>query len=314
MHATVEATTGDDRSPVTVIGLGAMGTALARALLVGGHPTTVWNRSASKADDLVAKGATRAATLAAAVSANPLVVVCVRDHDVVDEILRPFGDALSGRVLVNLTAGTPQQVRAAAGWTAEHGADHLAGAIMVGAPMIGGPDALVLYSGPREAFETCRETLGSLGTSKYLGADPALAPLYDQAVLAGTYGMVAGFIHAIALIRTENANVEDFASLLIPRLSSMTPYLRRLAERVDTGDHGTGVDWDLGMQAADVTNLVRVSEAEGIRADLLTSLQALLDQAVAEDHDSDDLSRLVELLVNRDQPGARGSQALGQPK
>ena len=39
-----------DRTPVTVIGLGLMGQALAGAFLRAGHPTTVWNRSAAKAD------------------------------------------------------------------------------------------------------------------------------------------------------------------------------------------------------------------------------------------------------------------------
>jgi 3-hydroxyisobutyrate dehydrogenase-like beta-hydroxyacid dehydrogenase len=297
MDETTEAARGDDRSPVTIIGLGVMGTALAGAFLNEGHRTTVWNRSASKADDLVANGAARAATVAEAVLASPLVVVCLRNYDVVQEILHPVGDALSGRVLVNLTAGTPQQARATARWTAERGADYIAGAIMVGAPMIGQPDALVLYSGPREAFETHRRALGSLGVSRYLGAEPALAPLHDQAVLGGTYAMLAGFVHAIALIRTEDVDAAEFTSaLLIPRLEAMAVYMHRLAERVDTGDHGTGVDWNLGMQAKDVSNLVQVSRAEGVRADLLASLQALMDQAIAEGHGADDLSRVVETL------------------
>ncbi len=36
---------------VTLIGLGAMGSALAKALVNGGHTTTVWNRTQSKVDD-----------------------------------------------------------------------------------------------------------------------------------------------------------------------------------------------------------------------------------------------------------------------
>jgi 3-hydroxyisobutyrate dehydrogenase-like beta-hydroxyacid dehydrogenase len=297
MDETTEDARRDDRSPVTIVGLGAMGTALAGAFLNDGHRTTVWNRSPSKADDLVAKGAARAATVAEAVLASPLVVICVRNYDVVHEILHPVGAALAGRVLVNLTAGTPQQARATARWTAERGADYIAGAIMVGAPMIGRPDALLLYSGPQEAFETYRRALGSLGASRYLGAEPALAPLHDQAVLGGTYGMLAGFVHAVALIRTADVDVAEFTSaLLMPRLEAMAVYMHRLAERVDTGDHGTGVDWNLGMQAADVSNLVQISKAEGVRADLLASLQALMDQAIAEGHGADDLSRLVETL------------------
>ena len=35
----------EHKTPVTVIGLGAMGSALASALVRAGHPTTVWNRT-----------------------------------------------------------------------------------------------------------------------------------------------------------------------------------------------------------------------------------------------------------------------------
>src|ERR1044072_8092422 len=58
--------THDHPAPVTVLGLGPMGQALAGAFLAQGHPTTVWNRTAARAGGLVARGATRADTGAAA--------------------------------------------------------------------------------------------------------------------------------------------------------------------------------------------------------------------------------------------------------
>lgn len=94
------------RAPVTVVG---MGSALAGAFLKGGHPTTVWNRSGEKADPLVDKGAIRAATPAEAVSASTVVIVCVSDYAAVREIVEPFlGEVLTGKVLVNLSSGTPE--------------------------------------------------------------------------------------------------------------------------------------------------------------------------------------------------------------
>ncbi|MGI5208325.1 NAD(P)-binding domain-containing protein [Spirillospora sp. CA-108201] len=47
------------RVGVAVLGLGEMGGALAGAVLDGGHPTTVWNRTAGKGEALVAKGRAR---------------------------------------------------------------------------------------------------------------------------------------------------------------------------------------------------------------------------------------------------------------
>jgi 3-hydroxyisobutyrate dehydrogenase-like beta-hydroxyacid dehydrogenase len=120
---------GENRSPVSVIGLGMMGSTLAGAFLNGGHPTTVWNRAAEKADPLLRKGATRAAAVVEAVSGSPVVVVCVSDYETVHEVLEPVGDDLSGRVIVNLTSGTPEQARETAVWATRRGADYLDGAI-----------------------------------------------------------------------------------------------------------------------------------------------------------------------------------------
>ena len=50
-------------SDVSVVGLGAMGSALARALMRAGHRVTVWNRTASKAEALVREGAAPSAHL-----------------------------------------------------------------------------------------------------------------------------------------------------------------------------------------------------------------------------------------------------------
>ena len=64
-------------SEVTVIGLGNMGSALARVLLENGLRVTVWNRSPEKATSLVEKGAVLAPDVATAVAASPIIIICV---------------------------------------------------------------------------------------------------------------------------------------------------------------------------------------------------------------------------------------------
>ncbi len=46
------------RTPLTLLGTGAMGSALARAWLAAGHPLTVWNRTSARTEPLAAAGAT----------------------------------------------------------------------------------------------------------------------------------------------------------------------------------------------------------------------------------------------------------------
>lgn len=125
-------------NPVTVIGLGPMGQAMAGAYLDKGYEVTVWNRTPARADDLVARGASRAGSVEAALTAADLVVLSLIDHDAVDAVLAQAPEvALAGRVLVNLTSDTPDRTRETAAWLAERGAVQIAGGVQVPPPGIG---------------------------------------------------------------------------------------------------------------------------------------------------------------------------------
>src|SRR5918911_3052805 len=64
---------------VAVVGLGAMGSRVARRLLDAGHELVVWNRTAEKAEPLVEAGATAAATPAEAAQHAEVVITMVAD-------------------------------------------------------------------------------------------------------------------------------------------------------------------------------------------------------------------------------------------
>ncbi len=51
---------GSNHETVSVLGVGAIGSAVATTMLAAGRPTTVWNRTTTRADPLVDAGASRA--------------------------------------------------------------------------------------------------------------------------------------------------------------------------------------------------------------------------------------------------------------
>jgi 3-hydroxyisobutyrate dehydrogenase-like beta-hydroxyacid dehydrogenase len=281
--------------PVTIIGLGMMGSALAQELLKEGYRTTVWNRTADKANMLAAQGAKVAGTVAEAVSASPLVIICVLDYRVVNEILEQAGDTVEGRAIVNLTNGTPAQARQAAAWAAERGAEYLDGGIMAVPQMIGSPGAFLLYSGSQKIIDTYGAALESFGSARYLGQDPGLAPLHDLALLSAMYGMFGGFFHAVAMIRSAQIQAEEFTSLVVPWLQAMSASLPRLAQAVDAGDHLTEVS-SLHINQTGFVHFIDACRELGISTELMTPIQELINRGVAEGYGADGLSRLVELL------------------
>ncbi|MEU3166866.1 NAD(P)-binding domain-containing protein [Streptosporangium sp. NPDC006930] len=297
----------DGRPPVTVIGLGAMGKALAGAFLDNGHPTTVWNRTAGKGGELAERGATEAATAAEAIAASPLVVVCVLDDAAVRDILSApaASEALAGRTLVNLTNGTPRQARELARWVSAQGADYLDGGIMAVPPMIGRPGSLVLCSGSPRAFAAHERTLSATGTVSYLGEDAGRAALYDIALLSAMYGMFGGFLQAVALAGSEKVPATEFTPMVVSWLNAMIAGLPNMAKAYDTNDHSATVS-NLEMQATGFVNLLETGRDQGIGTELLEPMGALLHRGVAAGRGGDGLSALIDLL--RTDP-AKGSDA-----
>jgi 3-hydroxyisobutyrate dehydrogenase-like beta-hydroxyacid dehydrogenase len=289
-------------TPVTVIGLGLMGQALAGAVLKAGHTTTVWNRTAAKAEQLVALGARLADSPGDAVAASPLVVVCVSDYDAVHELLDPLGEVLDGRVLVNLTSGTSQLARETAEWAARLGCTYLDGAIMAIPPAIGTADAVILYSGPRSAFDLHESALSSLGGETYLGADHGLASLYDVALLGLMWSVLNGFLQGAALLETAGVDAVTFAPFANKGIGTMTDWLSAYARQIDDrtypADDST-IDTHLGA----MEHLIHESEFLGVNAELPRFIKALTDQAVADGHGGDSYAAIIEQF--RKPSGAR---------
>lgn len=278
---------------VTVLGLGAMGTALADALLTAGYPTVVWNRTPQRAQPLVAKGATHASSVTEAVAASRLVIVCLLDYQSVSDVLDTTGDGLAGRVVVNLTNGTPVQAREVA---EKYDADYLDGGIMAVPPMIGGPGAFLFYSGSRSAFDTNRAVFDVFGDSLYVGADPGLAALHDIGLLSGMYGMFIGALHAFVFVGTEGIAASTFAPLLKRYVTTMLGFMDGAAEQIDKNDYTIDVVSNLAMQSAGYVNLIRSAHEQGVSPQLLAPLGPLMARRVADGHGHEDLAGVTELL------------------
>ncbi|MFE2292693.1 NAD(P)-dependent oxidoreductase [Streptomyces sp. NPDC059452] len=304
---------GTELSAVTVIGLGQMGSALAATLLERGHPTTVWNRSAQKAQQLVDRGARLAATPEEAVAASPLVIVCVLDYDALHATLDPVADSLAGKSLVNLTSGSPEQAQEVEAWARAHSADYLDGAIMTTPPGVGSPEMMFLYSGSQTVFETHRPTLAVLGDPLHLGAEPGLASLYDAALLGLMWSTMTGWLHGTALVGAEKIEATAFTPVAIRWLSAVTGFMATYASQVDAGRY-PGDDATVDVQIATVDHLLHAAAARGVDNALPELLKATMERARDAGHGSDSYASVIEVLRKgpADAPKQGTDSALGK--
>lgn len=289
--------TNTHNNPVTVLGLGPMGTALAEALLKQGHPLTVWNRSPGKAEGLVAQGARHAATVAEAVSASPLTIICLKDYETTYEIFDAAADALPGRVLVNLNSGTPAEARTALDWATARGADYLDGAIMVPPPLIGHPEAVFLYSGSQDVFDKAGPALRSMGDPRYLGPDPSLAVLYNAALLDMMYATMNGYLHATAMVGSANVSAVEFTKLALGWFmpSVVDPILAEQAPDLDKG-HYPGDLGTMEMNLNAIDHITRTCVEQGVHADQPRLMKEIAERAISEGYSGKNYLAVFEVF------------------
>lgn len=298
MTTTTTGTLTGAASQVTVLGLGDMGSAIAKTFVERGYRTTVWNRTASKGVPLMEAGASMAATAAEAVAASPLVVLCLLDSTAVDEVLGSVDVAIAGKVLVNVTSGSPAQARENEHWASERGAEYIDGKIMGDPPYVGTPNIMFPFSGSRDAFEAHEPTLRVLGSIAYHGEDAGAAAVEFMAQVAVSYEFLIGLLHALKLVQAEGGDVAEFAERVGGSLVAYPPLVTSFGQAVKSGEYGPDLG-SLNVQAALMDDLISHRESVGVETVRMREVKKLMDRRIGDGHGDQGFSSLFELLTTR---------------
>ena len=157
------------------IGLGVMGHAIAANLLADGYDLHVYNRTASKADDLVANGAHLAATPKAVAEVSDLIITMVgypTDVKAVyfDKSTGIFSGISAGKLVVDMTTSTPTLAKEIAEKASE------LGVLALDAPVSGGDigaknrTLTIMTGGDRLAYDRLADVFSKIGKkSQYFG-------------------------------------------------------------------------------------------------------------------------------------------------
>ncbi|WP_051852885.1 NAD(P)-dependent oxidoreductase [Streptomyces aureocirculatus] len=173
------------RPRIAFLGLGHMGAPMARRLLAAGYRLTVWNRTAAKAEPLVAEGARLGSCPADAVRDADVVVTMLAGPDA----LRAVADALvpvlrDGVRWVDMSTVGPDAVRELGGRVPD-------GVTLVDAPVTGSTDKAaagelgILAGGDATEVEPVLAHLGTVTRTGPLGSGAALKLVVNTAVLGG---------------------------------------------------------------------------------------------------------------------------------
>ena len=189
------------------IGLGVMGKPMATHLLKAGHRLIVHNRSRPAVDELVAAGATAAASPAEVARGSTVVITMLPDTSDVEKVLTAPDGVLSalqtGAIVVDMSSISPVATERLAALVAEKGGQ------MLDAPVSGGEIGAInaalsiMVGGDEAAFTRVRPILEKMGNPEkiiHIGRSGAgqICKVCNQVAIGGA---LVGVSEAFALAR-----------------------------------------------------------------------------------------------------------------
>jgi len=216
-------------SRIGFVGLGAMGSGMARNLLDAGFELRVWNRTAARADELVARGAVRADDPAGAVETGGIVVTMLADDRALEEVTigpRGFLERLSPQgVHVSMSTISPELARRLARRHAEKGSRYVAAPVFGRPEMAAARKLWIAESGERAAKDRVRPVLDALGQGVFdFGEEAGAAHVVK---LSGNF-LIAAAIEALAesaaLLRKNDVDPAAFVAMLSGTLFACPVY------------------------------------------------------------------------------------------
>ncbi|NBD23813.1 NAD(P)-dependent oxidoreductase [Paenibacillus glycinis] len=224
------------------IGLGNLGSPMAANLLHAGYSLAVYNRTASKAASLVARGARLASRPAEAVTAGGVVATILWDDAAVESIVTSDGflEKLGmGGVHISMSTVSPETSIKLAALHAEHGST------LVEAPIFGVPQAAaarqlsIPMAGPRMAKERVRPIVEAMGGSNIFDFGEAVGAA-NQVKLVGNF-MIASAVYTIreglAMVEKNGGDPKAAIDMLTQTLFNSPIYKRYGQMVVDKEDH-----------------------------------------------------------------------------
>jgi 3-hydroxyisobutyrate dehydrogenase-like beta-hydroxyacid dehydrogenase len=266
---------------VAFIGLGVMGFPMAGHLVAkGGHQATVYNRTAAKADQWVAKHGGRAArSPREAASGAEFVFMCVgNDDDLRSVTFGPDGvlaGAAKGSVLVDHTTASADVAREIAASAAAQGVGFLDAPVSGGQAGAENGTLTVMVGGEQAIFDRAKPVMDSY--SRMIGLmGPAgsgqLAKMVNQLAIAG---VVQGLAEAIHFGKRSGLDIEKVVGV-ISKGAAQSWQMENRYKTMNAGkfDFGFAVDW----MRKDLAICLEEARRNGAKL----PLAALVDQFYAE--------------------------------
>ena len=281
---------------VSVIGLGVMGTELARVLIENGYDVTVWNRTPEKAVPHVKAGAALAKTATEAIRASEATITCIRTHSDTRALLEADPTVLTGKTIIELSTGDASEAASLMALIENQGAQCLIGMIATFPSGIGHADSAIVTIGVEDVWNDCAPILKTLaGKSAYIGTSPkALAAIYASLFLP-RQGFMFGMIYGALICEKAGVSMDAYVEQLPLTIKIVQDYYDVFAASVPSGDF-SNPPASLGTYYAAFQDTLNTCRDLGTPEDLPRLLHDLVKRGIDAGLADEQITALTKVL------------------
>jgi 3-hydroxyisobutyrate dehydrogenase-like beta-hydroxyacid dehydrogenase len=287
---------------VAFLGLGNMGSGMARCILRAGNPLTVWNRSPEKSAALEPAGATVATTPADAVKGADVVITSLMDDASEQGLFGDPGGLLGvlrpGAIHLCLTTISPS----AADWLTEAHRAH--GTRYVSGPVLGRPDAALagklvqfVAGDPAAVAEVEPICRCFAATIVPLGTRPSIANCQKLCVNFFVIAMIEAMAESYTLADSLGASRQVMATFF--EHSFAHPAFKQYAARLFARDTDGSDGFRMTAGRKDVGLIDSAAQAAGCPLEIVDVIADKMDRAIEQGMSAADWSSIQEISRRR---------------
>jgi 3-hydroxyisobutyrate dehydrogenase-like beta-hydroxyacid dehydrogenase len=291
-----------EKSKVSLIGLGSMGTAMAHRLLEQGFALDFWNRSAKDNSELLAKGAAQV-DLADALK-NDFVISILSNDAAALEVFseQNLSAATAGTIHINMSTLSPEASDTLAKLHAKHGIGYIA------APVLGRPIAitngklLIVAAGDPKDIEAAAPVFEKISAQYWnVGTDHAKANLVKLGVNYNLIHALQAIGESVALVESGGVDANTFMEILTHTAFAGSAYAGYGPMIVNRRYTPPGFSMTLGLK--DLKLIEDAATAGGLTLPVAAVLRKLFETAQVDPELKDlDWSAIAELTRRGNNP------------
>jgi 3-hydroxyisobutyrate dehydrogenase-like beta-hydroxyacid dehydrogenase len=278
---------------VAVVGLGRMGAAIAERLLDAGYALSVFNRTPSRCEPLVARGAATLGSPAAALEHGDVCMTMLADDAALETVAEAIlSGARRDTTLVDMSTVSVAASERVGRRAAEAGVGYLRAPVSGNPGVVRAGNLTIVVSGPEAVAKELDPLLRAIGPNVYYvgeGEAARVVKLALQILIGGTAQLLAE-----ALVLAENAGVDRAKLLEVTGNSAVgSPFVKYKTEPLLRDDYSA--TFTTSMMLKDVDLVLDLAASEGVSLPLTAELRELLETATAGFADVDFMALYLQL-------------------